>query len=146
MDSLTSIDLPKDTKDTNFYKKITRSLHGLGMLKSLSPIPPSSYSYEHMSQLLSMLFAWLEAVSCTTHMNLMIVEIVQRYQKQAISWIEKVRNYDFELYCDCLFPLPPIQARVGLPWQSLMSNNRRQLEGLQRLSVLVGNGLVPEGV
>ena len=93
-----------------------------------------------------MLFAWLEAVACTSHVNLKIVAIVERYQTQAIDWILRVEKYDFELYCDCLLPLPPIQARVGIPWEALMSNTRQQLEGLQRLSVLVKYGLTPEDV
>ncbi len=145
IDTVANIELP-ESRDTNFYKRITRSLHGLGMLKALSPIPPSTYNYEHMGQLLSILFAWLEAVAFTSHMHLKIVEIVERYQAQAIEWIKKVEKYDFELYCDCLLPLPPVQARVGLPWESLMSRTRQQLEGLQRLSVLVRYGLVPEEV
>eukprot|EP00794_Sanderia_malayensis_P019917 gene19917-21865_t len=133
-------------KDGNFYEKITRSLHGLGLLKALSPIPPSTYNYELIGQLLSVLFAWLEAVACTSSLHLNVVEIVERDQAQAIEWITKVERYDFELYCDCLLPLPPVQARVGLPWKSLMSRNRQQLEGLQRLSVLVKFGLIPEQV
>ena len=145
LDTVAAID-DADKRDANYYKKITRSLHGLSLLKALSPIPPSSYDYERMYSLLSMLFAWLETVSCKSHIHLKIVEIVERYQTQAVDWIKKVERYDLDLYCDCLLPLPPVQARIGLAWDSLMSENRQLLEGLQRLSVLVRFGLVSEQV
>eukprot|EP00112_Aurelia_sp_Birch-Aquarium-sp1_P012594 Seg2649.4 transcript_id=Seg2649.4/GoldUCD/mRNA.D3Y31 product="F-actin-capping protein subunit beta" protein_id=Seg2649.4/GoldUCD/D3Y31 len=145
LDTVAAID-DADKRDANYYKKITRSLHGLSLLKALSPIPPSSYDYERMYSLLSMLFAWLETVSCKSHIHLKIVEIVERYQAQAVDWIKKVERYDLDLYCDCLLPLPPVQARIGLAWDSLMSENRQLLEGLQRLSVLVRFGLVSEQV
>ena len=135
-----------DKLDANYYKSITRSLHGLSLLKALSPIPPSVYNYEHMNRLLSMLFAWLEAVSFKTNIHVKIVEIVERYQTQAIDWIVAVQNFDFDLYCDCLLPLPPVQARIGLAWGSLMSETRQLHEGLQRLSILVKLGLLPEKV
>ena len=135
-----------DKLDANYYKSITRSLHGLSLLKALSPIPPSSYNYEHMYRLLSMLFAWLEAVSFKTSIHVKIVEIVGRYQTQAIDWINKVQCYDFDLYCDCLLPLPPLQARIGLAWGSLISETRQLHEGLQRISTLAKLGLLPEKV
>ena len=145
LDTISALQL-SDKRDANYYKSITRSLHGLSLLKALSPIPPSSYNYEHMYRLLSMLFAWLETLSFKANIHVRIVEIVERYQTQATDWIEKVQNYDFDLYCDCLLPLPPVQARIGLAWGSLMSETRQLLEGLQRISTLVKLGLLPEKV
>lgn len=135
-----------EKRDAHYYERISRSLHGLSLLKALCPIPPSNYNCEHMYRLLSMLFAWLEAVSFKASIHVHIVEIVDRYQSQAIHWITKVQNDDFYLYCDCLLPMPPVQARIGLGWGSLMSETRQLLEGLQRISSLVRLGLLPETV
>ena len=143
---MSALQMPEKKLDANYYRNITRSLHGLSLLKALSHIPPSSYNYEHMNRLLSMLFAWLEAVSFKASIDVRIVEIVERYQAQAIDWIKKVQNYDFDLYCDCLLPLPPVQARIGLAWGSLMSETRQLQEGLQRISTLAKLGLLPEKV
>lgn len=135
-----------DKRDPDYYKRITRSLHGLSLLKALCPIPPSTYNYEHIYRLLSMLFAWLETVAFKANIHVKIVDIVERYQAQAIEWITKVQNYDFHLYCDCLLPMPPVQARIGLAWDSLMSETRQLLEGLQKISSLNRFGLMPEKV
>ncbi|XP_065069505.1 protein unc-79 homolog [Rhopilema esculentum] len=145
LETISSLTL-SDKRDANYYKKITRSLHGLSLLKALSPIPPTIYSYEQINRLLSMLFAWLETVASKAHIHVKIVEIVERYQAQAIEWIQKVESYDFHLYCDCLLPVPPVEARIGLAWESLMSENRQLLEGLQRISTLAKFGLLPEKV
>ena len=125
-----------------------RSFHGFWLLKVLCKIPPSKYIYEHASRLLSMLFSWVEAVSFTKHLKSypQLIAIVEKCLDLAKAWMLQVVQYDFNLYCDCLLPLPPVQARVGLAWDALMSNMRQQLEGFQRLSALVSRNLVNDQV
>lgn len=125
-----------------YIKKVFGSLHGLWLLKTTCPIPPSRYHLEHLGRLLSMLFVWVESVEYASHPK--ALQIVEPNRKQAISWINKVQKYDLDMYCCCLLPNPPMYARVGHPWNMLTSVTRKDMEILQRIVTLTKNGLVPE--
>ena len=71
-----------------YLKKIFRSLHGLWLLKTTCPIPPTSHHLEHLGRLFAMLLVWVESVGYATHPK--VRPIVEQSMKQAIQWINKV--------------------------------------------------------
>lgn len=127
-----------------YIKKVFGSLHGLWLLKTTCPIPPTQYHLEHLGRLLAMLFVWVESVEYVSHPK--ALEIVKSNRQQAIGWINKVQKYDLDLYCSCLLPNPPMYARVGHPWDMLTSPTRKNMEILQRIVTLTKNNLIPEMV
>lgn len=129
-----------------YLKKIFRSLHGLWLLKTTCPIPPpNTFNHlDHLGRLFAMLLVWVESAGYATHAK--VRPIVEQSMKQAITWINKVSDFDQELYCSCLQPDPPMFARVGHPWNMLTSVVRKNLEILQRLVSLNEHRLLPESV
>lgn len=127
-----------------YLKKIFRSFHGLDLLKTTCPLPPSQFHLEHLTRLIAMLLVWIESVEYATHPK--AVPIVKQKKKQAIGWINKILQYDVDLYASCLLPSPPLAARVGHPWELFTSVVRKDLEILQRLVNLTKQELICEQV